>query len=81
VLDGIDLDVRMGTIFSLLGPNEAGKTTTVNVLTTLLKADGGTARVAGHDVATEPKEVRAAIGIRMTSSMAPTSVTTATPCS
>jgi ABC-2 type transport system ATP-binding protein len=63
VLDGIDLDVRAGTIFSLLGPNGAGKTTTVNVLTTLMKADGGTARVAGHDVATEAKAVRAAIGV------------------
>jgi ABC-type multidrug transport system ATPase subunit len=46
VLDGIDLDVRGGTVFSLLGPNGAGKTTTVNVLTTLVKADGGTVRVA-----------------------------------
>ncbi|HEX5994597.1 MAG TPA: ATP-binding cassette domain-containing protein [Jiangellales bacterium] len=63
VLDGIDLDVAAGTIFSLLGPNGAGKTTTVNVLTTLIKADGGTVRVAGHDVATETKAVRAAIGV------------------
>ena len=63
VLDGIDLDVRAGTIFSLLGPNGAGKTTAVNVLTTLMKADGGTVRVAGHDVATEAKAVRAAIGV------------------
>src|SRR5215217_5701940 len=63
VLDGIDLNVRAGTVFSLLGPNGAGKTTTVNVLTTLLKADGGTVRVAGHDVATEAKAVRAAIGV------------------
>ncbi|MER7445080.1 ATP-binding cassette domain-containing protein [Micromonospora avicenniae] len=63
VLDGIDLDVAAGTIFSLLGPNGAGKTTTVNVLTTLTKADGGTVRVAGHDVATETRAVRAAIGV------------------
>ena len=63
VLDGIDLDVPAGTVFSLLGPNGAGKTTTVNVLTTLMKADGGTARVAGHDVATEAEEVRAVIGV------------------
>ncbi|MFG3711725.1 ATP-binding cassette domain-containing protein [Micromonospora sp. NPDC047730] len=63
VLDGIDLDVRAGTIFSLLGPNGAGKTTTVNVLTTLVKADGGTVRIAGHDVVTEAKAVRAAIGV------------------
>ncbi|NJP30686.1 ATP-binding cassette domain-containing protein [Micromonospora thermarum] len=63
VLDGIDLDVPAGTIFSLLGPNGAGKTTTVNVLTTLVKADAGTVRVAGHDVATQAKAVRAAIGV------------------
>src|ERR1700683_2658781 len=63
VLDGIDLDVRTGTVFSLLGPNGAGKTTTVNVLTTLIKADSGTVRVAGHDVATEAKAVRAGIGV------------------
>ena len=63
VLDGIDLDVREGTVFSLLGPNGAGKTTTVNVLTTLTAADSGTARVAGHDVAAQAKAVRAAIGV------------------
>jgi len=63
VLDGIDLDVAAGTIFALLGPNGAGKTTAINVLTTLMKADGGTVRVAGHDVATETKAVRAAIGV------------------
>ncbi|MBM0276168.1 ATP-binding cassette domain-containing protein [Micromonospora tarensis] len=63
VLDGIDLDVQAGTIFSLLGPNGAGKTTTVNVLTTLVRADAGTVRVAGHDAATQAKAVRAAIGV------------------
>jgi ABC-2 type transport system ATP-binding protein len=63
VLDGIDFDVPTGTVFSMLGPNGAGKTTTVNVLTTLIKADGGTVRVAGHDIATEAKAVRAAIGV------------------
>ncbi|MFI9572862.1 ATP-binding cassette domain-containing protein [Microbispora rosea] len=63
VLDGVDLDVRAGTIFALLGPNGAGKTTTVNVLTTLLVPDAGTAVVAGHDVATETRAVRAAIGV------------------
>ncbi|MFC4589126.1 ATP-binding cassette domain-containing protein [Sphaerisporangium corydalis] len=63
VLDGIDLEVRTGTIFALLGPNGAGKTTTVNVLTTLLRPDAGKAVVAGHDVATETKAVRAAIGV------------------
>ena len=63
VLDGIDLDVPAGTVFSLLGPNGAGKTTTVNVLTTLMKADGGTVRVAGHDVAADASAVRAVIGV------------------
>ncbi|MDI1463900.1 ATP-binding cassette domain-containing protein [Catellatospora sp. KI3] len=63
VLDGIDFDVPAGTVFSLLGPNGAGKTTTVNVLTTLMRADGGTVRVAGHDLATEAGAVRAAIGV------------------
>ncbi|MFC0435959.1 ATP-binding cassette domain-containing protein [Kutzneria buriramensis] len=63
VLDGIDLNVAAGTVFSLLGPNGAGKTTTVNVLTTLITADGGAVRVAGHDVATNPNAVRAAIGV------------------
>ena len=63
VLDGIDLTVPEGTVFALLGPNGAGKTTTVNILTTLVKADGGTARVAGHDTATGAKAVRAAIGV------------------
>ncbi|MFI9817052.1 ATP-binding cassette domain-containing protein [Saccharothrix variisporea] len=63
VLDGIDLDVPAGTVFSLLGPNGAGKTTTVNVLTTLLKPDAGSVQVAGHDIATETKAVRAAIGV------------------
>jgi len=63
VLDGINLDVHAGTVFSLLGPNGAGKTTTVNVLTTLIKADSGTVRVAGHDIATEADAVRAVIGV------------------
>jgi ABC-2 type transport system ATP-binding protein len=63
VLDGIDLDVPEGTVFALLGPNGAGKTTTVNILTTLISADGGTARVAGHDTVTGAKAVRSAIGV------------------
>src|SRR5690349_12894217 len=63
VLDGIDLAVPRGTVFSLLGANGAGKTTTVRILSTLIRADGGSARVAGHDVATEPDAVRAAIGV------------------
>ena len=63
VLDGVDLEVAEGTIFALLGPNGAGKTTMVNILSTLIGADGGVARVAGHDVAEEPDAVRDAIGV------------------
>ena len=63
VLDGIDLDVKEGTIFSLLGPNGAGKTTTVRILSTLGKPDAGQAWVAGKDLAREPDAVRAAIGV------------------
>ncbi|MFE7853269.1 ATP-binding cassette domain-containing protein [Streptomyces sp. NPDC057403] len=63
VLDGIDFEVAAGSIFSMLGPNGAGKTTTVNILTTLLTADAGTVRVAGHDVAAATKQVRASIGV------------------
>lgn len=63
VLDGIDLNVQRGTVFSLLGANGAGKTTTVKILSTLINASAGTIRVAGHDVATEPDAVRAAIGV------------------
>jgi ABC-2 type transport system ATP-binding protein len=63
VLDGIDLHVPAGTIFSLLGPNGAGKTTTVQILSTLIGADGGEVRVAGHDLARDPDSVRAVIGV------------------
>jgi ABC-2 type transport system ATP-binding protein len=63
VLDGIDLEVAAGTVFALLGPNGAGKTTTVNILSTLIPADGGEVRVAGHDVHRDPAAVRAAIGL------------------
>src|SRR5262245_23422451 len=63
VLDGVDLDVAAGSVYALLGPNGAGKTTMVNILTTLIRADDGQARVAGHDLATESDAVRAAIGV------------------
>ncbi|MFE6165374.1 ATP-binding cassette domain-containing protein [Streptomyces sp. NPDC056486] len=63
VLAGIDFDVAAGSVYSMLGPNGAGKTTTVNVLATLLKADAGTVHVAGHDVATATRQVRASIGV------------------
>ncbi|MFJ1736150.1 ATP-binding cassette domain-containing protein [Streptomyces sp. NPDC088254] len=63
VLDGVDLAVPEGTIFSLLGPNGAGKTTAVKILSTLVTADGGQARIAGHDLAADPQSVRAEIGV------------------
>ncbi|MEU0953515.1 ATP-binding cassette domain-containing protein, partial [Streptomyces niveus] len=63
VLDGIDLVVPTGSVFALLGPNGAGKTTAVKILSTLITADGGQARVGGHDLATDPQSVRAAIGV------------------
>ncbi|EWM14913.1 antibiotic transporter ATP-binding protein [Kutzneria sp. 744] len=63
VLDGLDLDVPRGTVFSLLGANGAGKTTTVRILSTLINADAGQARIDGHDLTREPDAVRAAIGV------------------
>ncbi|MEX0174088.1 ATP-binding cassette domain-containing protein, partial [Streptomyces sp. LMG1-1-1.1] len=63
VLDGIDLRIPAGSVFALLGPNGAGKTTAVKILSTLVSADGGEARIAGHDLATDPQKVRAAIGV------------------
>ena len=49
-LDGVSFNAAEGTVFGLLGPNGSGKTTAVRILTTILKADGGAARVVGHDV-------------------------------
>lgn len=63
VLDSIDLNVAAGTIFALLGPNGAGKTTTVQILSTLIRADSGDVRIAGHDPLREPDAVRAVIGV------------------
>ncbi|MFE1840264.1 ATP-binding cassette domain-containing protein [Streptomyces sviceus] len=63
VLDGIDIQVPAGTIFALLGPNGAGKTTAVKILSTLITADGGQARVGGHDLTAEAQAVRASIGV------------------
>jgi ABC-2 type transport system ATP-binding protein len=63
VLRGVDLDVPRGSIFALLGSNGAGKTTVVKILSTLLKADAGTARVNGFDVATQAADVRESISL------------------
>ena len=63
VLRGVDLDVAPGTIFALLGSNGAGKTTVVKILSTLLKADAGTARVNGFDVAARAADVRESISL------------------
>ena len=63
VLDDFTVDVPAGTTFALLGPNGAGKTTAVRILSTLIRADGGQARIAGHDLAADPDAVRAAIGV------------------
>ena len=63
VLDGIDLRVPAGTVFALLGPNGAGKTTAVRILATLVTADGGSARVAGHDVIADRHAVRRRISL------------------
>jgi ABC-2 type transport system ATP-binding protein len=63
VLAGVDLRVARGTVYSLLGPNGAGKTTTVRILATLLRPDGGSARVAGFDVVAERRAVRRAVSL------------------
>jgi ABC-2 type transport system ATP-binding protein len=64
-VDGVDLSVAPGEVYGFLGPNGAGKSTTVRMLVTLLRPTGGRARVAGHDVATEPHAVRARIGVAL----------------
>ncbi len=63
VLSGVDLNVARGSIFALLGSNGAGKTTMVKILSTLLKADAGTARVNGFDVAIQAADVRESISL------------------
>ncbi|RVU25167.1 ATP-binding cassette domain-containing protein [Streptomyces antnestii] len=62
-LRGLDLAVPEGTVCGLLGPNGAGKTTAVRALTTLVRPDAGSARVAGHDVLADPQAVRRRIGV------------------
>src|SRR3981081_3779933 len=62
-VDGTTPRVERGAVYGLLGPNGAGKTTTIRVLSTLLRPDGGSARVLGHDVAKEPAKVRAKVSL------------------
>src|SRR6476646_7895846 len=62
-LDGLDLEVPRGAILGVLGPNGAGKTTAVRILTTLTRPDAGSARVAGHDVVREARDVQRRIGV------------------
>jgi ABC-2 type transport system ATP-binding protein len=64
-VDGVDLSIARGEIYGFLGPNGAGKSTTVRMLCTLLAPSGGKAVVAGHDVATEPGQVRLRIGVAL----------------
>ncbi|SOD63833.1 ABC-2 type transport system ATP-binding protein [Streptomyces zhaozhouensis] len=62
-VDGVDLAVPAGTVYGVLGPNGAGKTTTVRMLATLLRPDGGEARVFGHDVLAEADRVRSRVSL------------------
>jgi ABC-2 type transport system ATP-binding protein len=62
-VDGLDLHVPTGSIYAVLGPNGAGKTTAINMLATLTKPDGGSAKVFGHDVVAEAQVVRQLIGV------------------
>lgn len=64
-VDGIDLDIAEGTIFGFLGANGSGKTTTVRMLTTLLRPTAGSAQVAGYDVIAAAAEVRRSIGVAL----------------
>jgi ABC-2 type transport system ATP-binding protein len=63
VLEGVELSVPPGTVLALLGANGAGKTTVVKILSTLLRADGGTATVNGYDVVRQPGRVRESISL------------------
>ena len=63
VLRGVDFAVGAGSIYALLGANGAGKTTVVRILSTLLRADAGTALIAGYDVGADPERVRETISL------------------
>ncbi|QIS16040.1 ATP-binding cassette domain-containing protein [Nocardia arthritidis] len=62
-VDGVSLAVPQGAVYGVLGPNGAGKTTTIKMLATLLRPDGGSARIFGHDVVAEPTAVRSLVGV------------------
>jgi ABC-2 type transport system ATP-binding protein len=62
-VDGVDLSVPAGAVYGVLGPNGAGKTTTIRMLATLLRPDGGSARIFGHDVVTEAAAVRSLVSL------------------
>ncbi len=62
-VDGVDLAVRRGSIYGVLGPNGAGKTTTIRMLATLIRPDGGSARVLGHDIVTDAGAVRGLVSL------------------
>src|SRR5687768_10362778 len=62
-VDGVDLAVRSGSVYGVLGPNGAGKTTTIRMLATLLRPDGGEARVLGHDIVAEADAVRGLVSL------------------
>lgn len=63
VLNQMDLKIKKGSIHAILGPNGSGKTTLIKILSTLLKADGGQIKVAGHDITDHPEKVRASISL------------------
>jgi ABC-2 type transport system ATP-binding protein len=65
-VESVDLSIPSGEIYGFLGPNGAGKSSVVRMLTTLLLPTSGSARVAGHDVVTEPTAVRLRIGASLT---------------
>src|ERR1700759_580311 len=64
VVDGINFEVKKGEIFGILGPNGAGKTTTLEMIETMREIDGGSIVVDGLDVASQPNEVKAIIGVQ-----------------
>lgn len=62
-VDGVDLAIPKGTVYGFLGPNGAGKTTVIRVLATLLKPDGGSAKIFGHDLSKEGDKIRSRISL------------------